>query len=252
MKNNFELLKENMKFNINSNQFKLVLLLLVCFNLYGTTYLSANLSYLDGLLNIVTNGYYNVALIAVILLNTINTFDKFEKNQFFIIRFENRKMYLKQLIINIFVSNSILLVMNLVLILIGLNIFASNQFIISNILDYSISNIIYILFYLFRFFLIIQIISIINTCLLKLFDKKVIISLNLFFCLIILFTPYDVKRVVSSISKMFLIISDYMRLHYYSNFMLEILCSAIYISILSIAGVILFMFTKNKMKNIGD
>ena len=79
MKNKLKLLKENMKFNVNSNQFRLILLLILCFNLYGTAYLATNLTYLDGMINIITNGYYVVSLIGLVLLNTINTFDKFEK-----------------------------------------------------------------------------------------------------------------------------------------------------------------------------
>lgn len=252
MKNSLKLLKENLKFHINSNQFRLILLLLICFNLYGTSYLSANLSYFDGFINIITNGYYVVCLFAIILLNTINMFDKFEKNQFFIIRFKDRKMYLKQLITNILFSNSVLFLMNLVLIIIGLNIFASSSFTISTVLNYSIPNILYIFFYLIRFFTIIQLIAIVNTCLLKLINNKVVISFNLLIYLMILFAPYEPKIVISSVSKMFLVISDYMRLHYYSDFLLEILCSSIYISILLLIAVLSFIFTKNRMKNIGD
>ncbi len=251
MKNKLKLLKENMKFNVNSNQFRLILLLILCFNLYGTAYLATNLTYLDGMINIITNGYYVVSLIGLVLLNTINTFDKFEKNDFYILRFKDRKMYLKQLIINVLMSNTILLVMNLVVLIIGLNLFASSKFVISNFLDYSIPNIVYIIFYLLRLFFIIQIIAIINVCLLKIINNKFVIGINLILYLAILFTPYEPKRVVSSISNMFLSISDYMRLHYYSNFSLEIFCSVIYIFIPLVISFILFNFTKNKMKNIG-
>ena len=110
---------------------------------------------------------------------------------------------------------------------------------------------VYIIFYLLRLFFIIQIIAIINVCLLKIINNKFVIGINLILYLTILFTPYEPKRVVSSISNMFLSISDYMRLHYYSNFSLEIFCSVIYIFIPLVISFILFNFTKNKMKNIG-
>lgn len=251
MKNNLNLLKENMKFNVNSNQFRFVLLMILCFNLYGTAYLATNLTYLDGMLNIITNGYYIICIIGLILLNTINTFDKFEKNDFYILRFKNRKTYLKQLILNVFISNTILLVMNLVVLIIGLNLFASDKFVVYNILEYSIPNIIYILFYLFRLYFIIQIISVINVCLLKLINNKLTIGINLILYLVILFTPYNQKRVVSSISNMFINISDYMRIHYYSDFSLEVICSIIYIFIPLIVSFILFNLTIKKMKDIG-
>lgn len=251
MKNNLKLLKENMKFNVNSNQFRLTLLLILCFNLYGTAYLATNLTYLDAMLNIITNGYYIVCLIGLTLLNTINTFDKFEKNDFYILRFKDRKTYLKQLILNVLMSNTILLVMNLVVLIIGLNLFASSKFVIYNFLDYSISNIIYLLFYLVRLFFIIQIVATINACLLKIVNNKIVIGINLILYLVILFTPYEPKRVVSSVSNMFINISDYMRLHYYSNFPLEIFCSILYIFIPLIMSFILFKFTIKKMKNIG-
>lgn len=251
-KNKLKIIIENLKSNISSNQFKLILLLLICFNLYGTSYLATNLSYIDGFINIITSGYYVITLFGLILLNTINTFDKFEKSQFFIIRFKDRKMYLKQLLVNVFTSNLVLYILNIIIVLIGLNIFASSNFSISNVLNYSIPNIFYLLFYLLRMFLIFQIINVINVCLLKLINSKVVVFLNMLLCLLIIFNPYEPKKVISSVSNMFWIISEYLRLHYYSGFILEVLCSTIYVSVLFLISYFLFIFTKNRMKRIGD
>ena len=239
MKNKGKIIVENLKSDLSGSRFLLIFLLLICFNLYGTSYLANNQSYIDGFFNIVTNGYYLVCLFGLVFLFTLYTFDRFEKNQFFIIRCQNRKEYLKQLLVRILINDSVLFFINLVMIVIGLNLFASGGFEINHILDYSISNLSYLFFYLSRLFFTFIIINMISVCLLKLINDKVVILLNLILSIVILVTPYKMRKVVDSLFEMYWIIADYLRLHYYSTFRLEVLCSTIYVGSLFIAFLIL-------------
>lgn len=250
MRSNFKIIRENSKYLLETYRFRLIILFLICFNIYGTGYLTTNETYIDGILVILTNGYYIVSMLAMFLINTINTIDMYENNIFYIIRFKNRKEYLLQLIKNVIISNLILFFINILVLLIGMNVFVNN-FVLENILDYSIPNIVYLIFYLLRMMVLIQMISVISLLIIKLFNVKISIVANIIIWLFIMVSPYNMGAVVNSILDMHIFISDYFRLHLYSGFILEVLCSTIYITILLIISYIMFYITKNKMRQIG-
>lgn len=250
MKNNFKLIHANIKHMLNEYRFKIIVLFIICFNLFGCIYIAIGKNYLDALFSTLSNPYYSLLLLSLTLVNTINTFDTFEKKDNYIIRFENREKYLKQLVINIFVSNSVLFIINLVVLLICLNLFIGSYFVIESWYNYNIPNLIYLMFYIIRIFIIIQIVSIINSLLLKLLNFKIVIILN---CLI--YGPFifgnHISRTIDSLSKIKILINEYFLYNEYGGFLSEIVYSSIYIICLYGIATILFHFTKNKMGNVG-
>ena len=251
MKSNFKLIKENIKYMLTGYRFRIIFMFLICFNLFGVGYLAYNQHYINGLLSIMTNPYYVISLLAMVLINTINTFGMFEKSDLYIIRFKDRKEYLIQLTKNIIVSNSVLFVINLIVLIIGLNIFVGNRFVIENWMDYSIPNILYVVFYLIRMFFLVQIVATISAFLLKLMDSRIVIILNVILWSLFLMSPYASNFKVNTLSDMFWNFCDYFRIHLYSGLAYEILCSTIYISILLVLTFILFHISKSNIKKIG-
>jgi len=251
MRTNYKIIKENIKYMLIGYRFKTIFMFLICFNLFGSGYLAYNRHYIDGLLSVLTNSYYVICFMSMILINTINTFDMFEKNSFYIIRFIDRKEYLIQLIRNIIVSNAVLFVINIIVLIIGLNLFVGSRFVVESFMNYLVPNILYVLFYLIRMFFLIQTVATISVLLFKLIDSKIVIIMNIVLWSSFLISPYKLNFRVNSLLDMFWNFCEYFRVHYYSGFGMEVLCSTIYVSALLLLIFALFNFSKNNIKKIG-
>lgn len=241
-----KLLKENIKYYLNNNVLKLIMALSFILNLYGTSYLSANRDYLQGLLTIFANGYYGCCLLGLIMINTINVVSLYEQNYFYIIRFKNRKIYLKELINNVIVSNTIVFLLNFIIMLIGLNLF-SNGLYIGEVYNYGINNIIYVIYYLFRAVVIFNIIAVICVLFMKLIGRNATTILIVILCSAFIFTPDETLYPINSLRETRVFIGDYLMLYRYSNFPFEIFCSTIMLAV-SIAIIYLLFYIVNKRK----
>lgn len=241
---------QNIKYLLLDYRFKLIIMFMLCFNFVGAIYFAYNFYYLEGFLQIFTDPYYVFAFLALILFNTLNVYSMFEKNTYYIIRFNDRKEYLIQLIKNVLTSNTIIFIINILVAFIFLNFFGG-KLVIQNYMNYNIPNILYMIFYIARFLILSSIISIINTCLLKLIDSKIIILMNSCCWITFIFYPYS-PSLINSIFNMPLMLCDYFRTELYSNFFMESACSILYIIVLIVITAIIFNISKNKMKKIGE
>lgn len=241
---------QNIKYLLLDYRFKIIIMFMLCFNFIGAIYFAYNSYYLEGFLAIFTNIYYVATFMALLLFNTLNTYNMFEKNTFYIIRFNSRKEYLIQVIKNILISNTIVFAINVLIAFIFLNFFGG-KLVIQNYMGYNVSNILYTIFYILRFLVLSNIISIINICLLKLIDSKIIVLINSIFWITIIFYPESFE-LINDILNIPLMLCDYFRVKIYSNFFMESACSMLYILILLIITMILFSISKNKMKKIGE
>lgn len=241
---------QNIKYLLLDYRFKLIIMFMLCFNFIGSIYFAYNSYYLEGFLQIFNNPYYVTTFMALILFNTLNTYNMFEKNTFYIIRFNSKKEYLIQLIKNILTSNTIIFIINILVAFIFLNFFGG-KLVIQNYMNYNIPNILYTIFYMIRFLILSSIISIINTCLLKLIDSKFIVLINSCFWITFIFYP-DSSMLINSIFDLPLMLCDYFRIKMYSNFFMESACSILYTLILIVVMIIIFIISKNKIKKIGE
>lgn len=245
--------KEYLKQWLNRSNFKLLVLILICINIYGTAYLAYNTDYIDGIFRCFSNSYYTTSILFLTLISTMISVQLFDKNLFYIIRFKTRKEYLRQLIHNILISNTILFFVNLLLMIIGLNLFSGTQFEIYSFQNYEVSNIIYLIFFLFRIYLMIQCFGIINILLFKLIHSKMIVVIINIVALLPSFTLVTVlNENIQSLNQMFFYFIEYFVIHHYSSFSLEILCSSIYMLAILIVIIFLFRVTRIKMKEIGE
>lgn len=241
-----KILKENVKSYLSNNIFKVIIALSLLLNLYSTSYLSANKDYLQGILTSLSNGYYGCFLLGLIMINTINVVSLYEQNYFYIIRFKNRKMYLKELINNVIVSNTIVFLLNFIILLIDLNLFADGLY-IGEIYNYGINNIIYVIYYLLRAVVIFNVIAVICVLFMKLIGRNATTILIIILCSALIFTPDETLYPINSLREMRVFIGDYLMLYRYSNFPFEIFCSTIMFAV-SVSVIYLLFYIVNKRK----
>lgn len=252
MKNKMKYEFENFKYMISSEIFKLILLFIIIATLYGTFYLTLGSGYVSGFLTMISNGYYNMLIFIIILLNTINLYKIFEKNNLYIIRFKTKKEYLKKLISNTLFSNGLILLLIYIFAIIGLNVFCSSSSGIGVIEKYNMINWIYLIFYIIRSFVLIQIISVINILLLKIIDSKLLLLLNFLLYGIIISYPYAANIEINTAFNIPLFIGEYFTLYKYEYFTLELLCSTLYIGLLILIIGLLFNVVERFMKQVGE
>ncbi len=249
-KNKRNYIFEFYKQSVASSKFVLVFLLSIVISFYAVIQIAFNTNYSIGFVRIYTNGIYVMALLLILLLNSKITFDNFEQNQSFIIRFSTRKKYLKELIKNCCFSSFCTLLLNIVLVMIGLNIFNPN----TSLPDYEIFPIAskyYIIFVLFKFLILSQIITILNVLLLKIINKKIVIPINILLYVLIGFNSVQYSK-INAINQIPLFIGDYFCFNIYNSFAFEISCFLLYASILFAGITILNSITKKRMRDIGQ
>lgn len=226
----------------------LVFALSIMFSLYGIFALGFMDDYITGFINVFTGKTYVFGILLILLVNTINLHSIFESNQFYIIRFKNKKEYLIELVKTVLFSNLCTLLLNIILVLIGLNLF--NEYSSSVVvMGYNISPWIYVIYIIIKFIILSSIISTISLYLFKIIDKKVVIILNIIFYIFIAATPYN-DTIIDSIINIPLFMGTYFCGAVYSSFLFEILCFLLYSSVLIIIMKIMKNITLKRMKDV--
>lgn len=226
----------------------LVFALSILFSLYGIFALGFTDDYITGFINVFTGAPYVFGILLILLVNTINLHSIFESNQFYIIRFKNKKEYLIELVKTVLFSNLCTLLLNIILVLIGLNVF--NEYSSSVVvMGYNMSPWIYVIYIIIKFIILSSIISTINLYLFKIIDKKVVIILNIIFYIFIATTPYS-DAIIDSIINIPLFMGTYFCGAMYSSFLFEIFCFLLYSSVLIIIMEIMKNITLKRIKDV--
>ena len=250
MKNNFKYRFELYKQSLNTQKFMLVFALSIIFAIYGVLALGFMDDYITGFVNVFTGSIYVAGVLLILLLNTSNLLSIFESNQFYIIRFKTRKEYLVELIKTVLFSNLCTLLLNVILVVIGLNIFNKYNSSVT-VMGYNMSPWIYIIYMIIKFIILSSIISIITVLLFKILNKKIVIVLNIILYIFIAATPYSATT-INSIINIPLFIGTYFMKAAYSNFLFEILCFLLYSSVLIIIIEVVKNITLKRMKDVSQ
>lgn len=248
LKSSFKYMYEFYKQSLNTQKFVLIFVLSIILSFYGVLQLAYGDIYILGFFNILLNGKYVAILFLIILLNTNNIYAIFEKNQFLIIRLSSKRQYLKQLLKNILFSNLWTIILNIILVMIGLNLFNQNT---SNVLlkEYNIAGWIYIVFAIIKLIVMGEFISVFSVLLYKIINNKIVVILNIVLCILIMGNPFS-SDIISSIVQLPLFIGSYLIYQLYSSFLFEILCFCLYFGILCIIFYILKYFVLKYMKDV--
>lgn len=229
----------------SSDRYKAVFLLTVILALYGSIALGSGQSNLIDS-NFITFMFpiFNIFMFAILFLNTLNICIMFNNSfSFYIIRLENKKKYIKELLKNVLLFNLMHLIIFFLLYFIVLFLLNSPIFTIHNYQNYDISNLLYLVFYLGRYVIISLIICLISTLLYVNFKLKAVFLLDIsFITSFLLIMTKD--QIVSSI---FIFPWEYFTNIRFDNFSLEISSSILYILVLEIIMYVLYNFSlKNK------
>ena len=231
LKNNF--IYQNFRYSINNQLYMIVFGLSILFSLF-VALSNYNYEYWTSFLLAFNNTFYVIFLLLIILINTKNTFDSYRNNYEYLMRYGDRKKYLKIIVQSVLFNNFILLAFNIILLATFFNFIGTG---INTILvkDYNIPICLYLLYCVIKFIILASIISKLNLYLLYKFNDKIIILLNIvLYCCIYVASTFFYG--ISSITKIPLFIGAYLiSLNtIYSSFFFEILCFFIYVMILYI------------------
>lgn len=151
-----KVIKAKIKNYINTENFKFIIGIMFIYSIYNIMYSTATYSYIGSILYVYTDVLTVLFIVALFLINTINTIKLFDKNTSYIIRYKTKKSYFKNLIKNIFFNNSVLFIIYFIMQIALLVIFNRNGIVIDTIGSYSISNLTYTIVHLIKTFILIQ------------------------------------------------------------------------------------------------
>lgn len=240
---------ENFKMIANSSNFLLMLIILLVMNIFMSFSGIFTFDYFKGIYSTYTNMFYNLILFGVLLANTINTVKFFDRNLSYIIRFNNKKDYIKELLKNVVFSNTILYSLNFLLLFIFINIFLGNTISFTLWKNYTILNIVYITFYLLKSFILYQLLLFSIVCVQKLFNKIVMFLYSFLLVFPIIFHENKIQT-IDSFKKMLLFPMDYLLKNEYANFTVELSQSLIYITFWTIFCYVIFDVLKRHVRSV--
>lgn len=248
-KNNFKYILEFYKESLTTQKSLLIFLFSIVVSIYGIIQIAFKSNYSVGFIKILTFPIYIVCLLLILLFNTKIMLDTFENNNFFIIRFSSRKRYLLELMKCVSFSNFCTLLLNLVFLIIGLNLFNINSIIPKDEI-YIIPSNYYIYFIIIKFVILSQIISLLNVVLLKMFDNKYVIIVNVIAYILIAGIGKQ-YTIIDSIFQIPYFIGDYFLINFYSSIYFEMLSLLLYTSLMMILIFILKKIALKTMKEVG-
>ncbi len=252
MKNKHYLWKELLKYEIGGEQFTSMIVILVCINLIFVTLGSGGLHYFDAIIGTFYNHFYPFCIEIVLFVNVFYTYRAFEKKTSIIIRLKSYKSFLKKLIVQVLLSNFILLGINFIILLTVVNFVSRLPFSMEIYQNYQISYLWYTLFFYVRIMIILSLLSIFVLLVYKLFGYKgAVLSLLLYFYTASFSAVVEGEQ-LDTLSSMKFHPTQYFYEHYYSSFSLEVVISFVYVMIWIGIIVVLYEITSMYMKKIGE
>ena len=235
---------------MKTERFKLIIGIMFLFSLYYIVYVNSEISYIGSILSVYTDSITIIFMAGIFLLNTINTINLFDKNTPYIIRHKTKNKYFNRLTKEIIINNTILFILNLLMLIIFLIIFNREGLVIDKIGSYSVNNLTYTLVYLFKFFILIQFFSVICMCFYKIKLKFIVWILMGVLIVLAFSTPYGELPAIDSFNNMFINPIEYFRIHEYSSFVFELKVTGIYLFIWFLLTVIIYTISKKFIKEI--
>ncbi len=219
-----------------NTSFKPMIIIMLCLSIYAIVGPAYNSGIIDGAVRIFNSNWYVLGLVTMILYNTNDTVKLFMQNKFIVSRLKSKKEYLSYITSSVFISNTILMTINLLILFIGLIIFKYNSDSNKIELFYEISNLNYFIFTYLKIYIIIMIITLINSCLYQIFDSKIISFITIIILAYIMFViPLELVP-IQSITNVIYFLPINIIFFFYNSFVLELqtllISTVLYIGIL--------------------
>lgn len=222
----------------STSQFKILFILSIFLAFYGAYGLGANNKDFFGTILIsFSSGYFNLGFLLLLFVNTIYFCSWFSRYDSYIIRLQDKKNYLRQMVHQGLKLNLIWLLCFFLIYLIILFFTNFGYFQGSEIFDYGITSHIYVVFYLIRYFSLSSFLSLFIICFyIFLGEKKTMVLSFIFFIGYILILFLDVNLSSNAFK---ILPYSYYTLYDYGSFSLEIVYSFLYLLLLGILFYIL-------------
>ena len=136
---------ELLKAIISSNKFTIIMLCMIVLNFIMVLYYVPNNDFLNTFILINNAGMYNMIVSIFICLSTLNTIKICDSYKEMVIRYNSKRHYLRKMVKLVCSSNIIVMLVNYIILITFLNIFAGS-FKISIIETINVNTLIYSLF----------------------------------------------------------------------------------------------------------
>lgn len=179
-----------------------------------------------------------ISFLPTILITDILILKLYDLRYELIMRYESKKKYFTEILKNIFFSNTVIITISLMILLIIINFFSKSSISIYYLEEYGCYNIIYIIYIAIKLYILTIIFSFIFVMLYKMINKKisVIIMISLIGTIYVL--SYDFKEIVLFFETPIYFMRYFTDGILYNNFGLRVL-SFVYIMI--VYGVLLYI-----------
>ncbi|MDD3341770.1 MAG: hypothetical protein PHN72_06260 [Bacilli bacterium] len=228
----------------STDRFKFLFLLAILFAAYAAFVLGISTdNFLDAIFIPFQFNIFNILFFALIFFNNLNTCSTFEtKFDYYIIRLENKKNFIKEIMKNSILMNLFYLLIFFLFYFMFLSLIKFGNFEIHNYSNYSINNFIYVIYYLIRYFLITILLNVITTYLYLNFKMIATIGFNVLFLIGFMMVPIS----ADPINNISLIIWFFLSPIVFSNFSLDVTS---FITFLIIVEIIIIIIHKITLKN---
>lgn len=249
MKNKTHNTYQILNYFASTDRYKIILILTIILCLYGSFALGLNVTFTFSVLNTFMFDIFNIFMFLILFVNTLNICTTFDNEfSFYIIRLNNKKRYIKELLKNVLIFNILHLII-FFLIYFTIKCFMTYEpgsYTLYQ--NYNISNNLYLIFYLGRYIILGLLFCVIESLIYINFKTKIVCIFNSLFIMgFLLSSSSDI------INNKFLIFPwSYFNNIKYSSFSTEVLYSCIYILILLIISLLLYKFILKKKETINN
>lgn len=245
---------KNIETVFSNKLLKVFTLILLIFFGYFCANTSRELCYFDSVISSLTYSMFLIpCYMPIFILIDVLIINLFEKSSMLIIRFNNKKKYLTELIKNIFVGNTFLFITFLIIILTFFNFFSNGDLSIKYIEVFHTTNLIYSIYTIIKLYMLTIVLSITFTLILKLFNKIISLILSFIFISSLYIQQFFNYDIVDSIFKMPIFIGNYLLdIFEFKSFSLNIICLILIVIFMSAINCGLFKLTLKFMKKVGE
>lgn len=222
-----------MKFNknilyeiMNSNKIKIIIGLMFALNFFLPNMYSNNSYFYDSMVYLLSDGTYNLILILFMIISVYNTVSILNEYREMILRFNNKNEYFSTLIKYTLITNLIIIILNYLLLSSSCMILSDGFYVIDTFYN-GVNSAIYMIWTIIKQIIILSLFGIVMLYLRILLKKPINLISSIILLLPISFSSYT-DKLVTNLSQMFILYSDYSVYHRYSSLSLEISCFSIY------------------------
>lgn len=197
--------------------------------------------------------FITLCFLPMILFANLLIVNLYERNNMLIIRFNNKRKYINEMIKNVLFCNTFLFFISMLVIITFFNFFGSGDFSIIYIESFKTTNIVFAIYTVIKLYILSIFVSIIFTLILKLINKLWAIILFVCFSSSLYICYWESYNMVESIFK----IPFYFGFYFLNNveyitFTLNIMAFVVNVLILSLITVLLYKLTIKRMKVVGE